>query len=89
MCLAVPGKIISIDGEDLARQARVDFGGVLKEVNLAYVPEAEIGQYVLVHVGFAISIVDEEEAAKVFGYLREMGELGELAELTPDPGVKR
>jgi hydrogenase expression/formation protein HypC len=89
MCLAVPGKIISIDGEDLARQARVDFGGVLKEVNLAYVPEAEIGQYVLVHVGFAISVVDEEEAAKVFGYLREMGELGELAELTPDPGVKR
>ena len=89
MCLAVPGKIISISGEDLARQARVDFGGVLKEVNLAYVPEAEIGHYVLVHVGFAISIVDEEEAAKVFGYLREMGELGELAELTPDPGVKQ
>jgi hydrogenase expression/formation protein HypC len=89
MCLAVPGKIISIIGEDLARQARVDFGGVLKEVNLAYVPQAEIGEYVLVHVGFAISVVDEEEAGKVFGYLREMGELGELAELTPDPGVKQ
>ena len=89
MCLAVPGKIMSISGEDLARQARVDFGGVLKEINLAYVPEAEIGQYVLVHVGFAISVVDEEEAAKVFGYLREMGELGELAALRPDPGVKQ
>jgi hydrogenase expression/formation protein HypC len=89
MCLAVPGKIISVSGEDLARQARVDFGGVLKEVNLAYVPDAKIGEYVLVHVGFAISVVDEEEAGKVFGYLREMGELGELGELTPDPGVKQ
>jgi hydrogenase expression/formation protein HypC len=90
MCLAVPGKIISVVGEDLARQARVDFGGVLKEVNLAYVPEAKVGEYVLVHVGFAISVVDEEEAGKVFGYLKEMGELGELAELSPDnPGVKQ
>ena len=90
MCLAVPGKIISVVGEDLARQARVDFGGVLKEVNLAYVPDAKVGEYVLVHVGFAISVVDEEEAGKVFGYLKEMGELGELAELTPeDPGVKQ
>lgn len=90
MCLAVPGKIISVCGEDVARQARVDFGGILKEVNLAYVPEAQVGDYVLVHVGFAISVVDEEEAAKVFGYLREMGILGELAELMPDdPGVKR
>jgi hydrogenase expression/formation protein HypC len=90
MCLAVPGKIISVVGEDLARQARVDFGGVLKEVNLAYVPDAKVGEYVLVHVGFAISVVDEEEAGKVFGYLKEMGELGELAELSPDdPGVKQ
>ncbi len=89
MCLAVPGKIMSISGEDLARQARVDFAGVVKEINLAYVPEAQVGQYVLVHVGFAISIVDEEEAANVFGYLREMGELGEMAELTPDPGAKQ
>ena len=88
MCLAVPGKIVSVSGEDLARQARVDFGGVLKEVNLAYVPEAQIGEYVLVHVGFAISVVDEEEAGKVFGYLKEMGELGELGDLTPDPGTQ-
>jgi hydrogenase expression/formation protein HypC len=61
---------------------------VLKEVNLAYVPEAQVGEYVLVHVGFAISVVDEEEAGKVFGYLKQMGELGELAELSPDPGEK-
>jgi len=89
MCLAVPGKIISVSGLDLARQARVDFGGILKEVNLAYVPDAKVGEYVLVHVGFAISVVDEEEAGKVFGYLKEMGELGELAELSPDPGAKQ
>lgn len=87
MCLAVPGKIISVSGEEIARQARVDFGGVIKEISLAYVPEAEVGAYVLVHVGFAISMVDEEEAAKVFGYLKEMGELGELAELSPEPPV--
>jgi hydrogenase expression/formation protein HypC len=83
MCLAVPGKIVSIHGEDIARQARVDFGGIVKEVNLAYVPEAQVGQYVLVHVGFAISVVDEAEAAKVFAYLKEMDELGELSELSP------
>jgi hydrogenase expression/formation protein HypC len=84
MCLAVPGKIVAVSGEDLARQASVDFGGIRKEINLAYVPEAQIGDYVLVHVGFAISVVDEEEAGKVFGYLKQMDELGELAELTPD-----
>jgi hydrogenase expression/formation protein HypC len=68
----------------------VDFGGVLKEVSLAYVPEAQIGEYVLVHVGFAISVVDEVEAEKVFGYLREMGELGELGDLSAYPaGVKQ
>jgi hydrogenase expression/formation protein HypC len=89
MCLAVPGKIVSVAGDDIARQAKVDFGGVLKEISLAYVPDAKIGDYVLVHVGFAISVVDEEEAGKVFGYLKEMGELGELGELTPNPGVKQ
>ena len=78
MCLAVPGKIVSVSGEDLARQARVDFGGVLKEVNLAYVPEAQIGEYVLVHVGFAISVVDEAEAMRTFELLKQMGELAEL-----------
>jgi hydrogenase expression/formation protein HypC len=82
MCLAVPGKIISIEGEDpLFRHGRVNFGGIVKEVNLAYVPEAKIGEYVLVHVGFALSIVDEDEARKVFEYLREMGDLEELQEV--------
>ena len=78
MCLAVPGKIVSIHGEAWARQARVDFAGVVKEVNLSYCPEAECGQYVLVHVGFAISVVDEQEAGKVFDYLKQMGEVAEL-----------
>lgn len=84
MCLAIPGKILSIAGEDVARLARVDFGGIVREVNLCYVPEAKIDDYVIVHVGFAISVVDEAEAARVFEYLKEMGEFGELAELTPD-----
>jgi hydrogenase expression/formation protein HypC len=79
MCLAVPGKILSISGEDpLTRVARVNFGGIVKEANLAYTPEAQIGDYVIVHVGFALNTVDPEEAQKVFEYLREMGELTEL-----------
>jgi hydrogenase expression/formation protein HypC len=83
MCLAVPGKIVSIEGTDpLLRSGRVNFGGIVKEVNLGYTPEAGVGDYVIVHVGFAISTVDEEEARRVFDYLREMDELGEL-EVTP------
>jgi hydrogenase expression/formation protein HypC len=79
MCLAVPGKIISIEGTTpLERTGRVNFGGIIKEASLAYVPEAIIGDYVIVHVGFAISLLDESEANRVFEYLREMGELGEL-----------
>ena len=81
MCLAVPGKIESIDGDDpVFRRGRVNFGGIVKQISLAYVPEAKIGDYVLVHVGFAISIIDEAEAQQVFEYLRQMGELAELEE---------
>jgi len=78
MCLAIPGKILSIAGEDFARTARVSFGGIVKEVSLAYVPEANVGDYAIVHVGFAISLLDEEEARLSFQYLRQMGELAEL-----------
>ncbi len=79
MCLAIPGKIVSISGEDpLTRMGRIDYGGVVKEASLAYVPEAQVGEYVIVHVGFAISRVDEAEAHKVFEYLKEIDELGEL-----------
>jgi len=79
MCLAVPGKILSIEGTDpMLRTAKVDFGGIAKQINLAYVPEANVGDYVLVHVGFAISTIDEEEARQVFDYLRQMGDLAEM-----------
>ena len=79
MCLAVPGKIETIIGDDpMMKKGRVNFGGIIKEVSLAYVPEAVIGNYVIVHAGFAISQVDEDEAMKVFEYLKEMGELAEL-----------
>jgi len=79
MCLAVPGKIVSIEGDDpILRDGKVNFGGVVKRVNLSYVPEAKIGDYVIVHVGFALSIVDEEEAKQVFEYLKTIGELSEI-----------
>jgi hydrogenase expression/formation protein HypC len=81
MCLAVPGKIMSMSGDlPLNRMGKVNFGGIVKEVNLAYTPEANIGDYVIVHVGFAISMVDEAEANQVFEYLQNMDELGELQE---------
>jgi hydrogenase expression/formation protein HypC len=91
MCLAVPGKIESIEGEDpIVRTGRVNFGGVMKQVSLAYVPEAQVGEYVLVHVGFAISVVDQAEAQQVFEYLKQMDELQELeagSEVGPAPGA--
>ena len=78
MCLAIPGKILSTYGEDFARMARVSFGGIVKDVSLAYVPEANEGEYVIVHVGFAISVVDEAEAMRTFEFLKQMGEMEEL-----------
>ena len=83
MCLAVPGKIISTEGKDLNRMGRVSFSGVVKEVSLAYVPDAQIDDYVIVHVGFALSRVDEVEAQKVFEYLKRMQELEELKGAEP------
>ena len=79
MCLAVPGKIIELWGDDPAfRTGKVSFGGIIKEVNLAYTPEATVDDYVIVHAGFAISRVDETEAAEIFAYLAMMNELEEL-----------
>jgi hydrogenase expression/formation protein HypC len=72
---------MAIEGDDpILRSGTVDFSGITKRVNLSYVPEAAVGDFVLVHVGFAISTVDEDEAAKVFSYLRAMGELTELGD---------
>ena len=82
MCLAIPGKIISIETkmEGTVRMARVSFGGIIKEATLELVPEAKEGDYVLIHVGVAITLVDEEEAKQTFDYLRQIGELDELKE---------
>ena len=78
MCLAVPGKVIEIEGDGELRVARVDFSGVQRQICLAFVPEAQLGDYVLVHVGFAISRIDEEAAHETLAALKEMGELAEL-----------
>ena len=80
MCLAVPGRVLTMHGDDpWGRTARVDFGGILKEVELSLVPEAHVGDYVLVHAGFAIARVDEAEALRTLEHLREIDALrGEL-----------
>jgi hydrogenase expression/formation protein HypC len=84
MCLAIPGRIVSVSGEKpLERTGKVDFGGILKEASLAYVPEANVGDYVIVHVGFAISRLDEDEARKVLEYVRQMESLDDLREAGP------
>ena len=80
MCLAIPGKITMISDQldETFRKGKVSFGGIIKEINLFMVPEAKVGDYVLVHVGVAINIVDEEEAKQTFNYLKQMGEVEEL-----------
>lgn len=81
MCLAVPGEILSIDEETPARMAKVSFGGLVRDVSLLYVPEASVGQYVIVHVGVALSVLDEKEAAETLEYFSQM------ADLLPKDGV--
>ena len=83
MCLAIPGKIKSIElrHNGMQRMAKVRFGGITKEASLEMLPDAEVDDYVLVHVGVAISKVNEEEAQKTFKYLEEIGELGELEDV--------
>lgn len=81
MCLGVPGRVTRIDESPVGMtMGKVEFGGTSKEVCLAYVPEAKVGDYVVVHVGFAISVIDESEAEKVFEYLRQAGQLGDAEE---------
>ncbi len=91
MCLAIPGKIKNIEmkHDGMIRMAKVEFGGITKEASLEMIPKAKVGDYVLVHVGVAISIVNEEEALKTFRYLEEMGEVDELniKEMLPDERV--
>jgi len=79
MCLAVPGKIVSIIGDEaMQKTGKVSFGGIVKEISLAYVPEAKVGDYVIVHVGFALSIVDEEAALQTLADLEEIAKLSSV-----------
>ena len=81
MCLGVPGKVLGITRHAVGMQmGTVQFGGIQKEICLSFLPDIEVGDYVIVHAGFAISQVDEEEAARTFEILREMGDLAELTE---------
>ena len=75
MCLAVPGRVVEIQGEGDLRMGRIDFGGVVRQACLAYLPEAKRGDYVLVHVGFAISRIDEQAARETLEALKQIGEL--------------
>lgn len=85
MCLGVPGKIVEVYEREGLKMGKVDFGGILKEVCLAYVPEAQVGDYTLIHVGFALNIIDEQEALETLSLLREIDALGEeLGEELPD-----
>lgn len=73
MCLAIPGRVVTVCGEDpLLRTGRIDFGGIVKEINLSYTPEAQAGDYVLAHVGFAMAVIDEAEAQRMLETLREL-----------------
>ena len=84
MCLSIPGKIEEVYDDGALKMGKVNFGGVVKEVCLDYVPEAEVGQYVLIHVGFAISVLDEEEAQARLDTIREIENFEE--ELSADDG---
>ena len=75
MCLAIPGKVISVEQSDGLRSGRIQFGGIIRQASLDFVPEAQVGDYVMVHVGYAISLVDEAEAQRTYELLEEMGEL--------------
>lgn len=84
MCLGIPGKIIEVGDESTGLlMGKVSFGGLAKEICLAYTPDVEVGDYVLIHVGFAISKIDEDHANELFAYLAEMDQLAEMSEMDP------
>ena len=78
MCLAIPGKVIEVETTEGVRMGRATFGGIIKKVCLEYTPEAQVGDYVMVHVGFALSKVDPEEAQRTYRLLEELDQLGDL-----------
>ncbi len=85
MCLGVPGKIVEIYEQEGLKMARVDFGGVTRETCLAYVPEAKVGEYCIIHVGFALNLLSEQEALETLALLQEIADVG--AELGPEPST--
>jgi hydrogenase expression/formation protein HypC len=85
MCLGVPGKIVDIYERGGLQMGKIDFGGVFREACLAYVPEAQVGDYTVIHVGFALNVIDEQEALETLALLREISDLE--AELGPEGGV--
>ena len=85
MCLGVPAKIVDLYEKDGLQMARVDFGGVTREACLAYVPEAKVGEYCLVHVGFALNLISEEEARETMELLKEIADVGAELGLDADP----
>ena len=85
MCLGIPGKVIEVSGEGVRRTGRVDFDGIVKDVNLAYVPEIEVGDYTIVHVGFAITRLDEQSAQETLDLIRQLDVLE--TELDPDAAL--
>ena len=85
MCLGIPGKVVEVTGEGVRRTGRVDFDGIVKEVNLAYVPEIEVGDYTIVHVGFAITRLDERSAQETLDLIRQLDVLE--TELDPDAAL--
>ncbi len=87
MCLGIPGKLVELRQQGELVMGKVEFGGILKEVCMAYLPEAEVGDYVLVHVGFAISRIDESEAAEIFEYVEQIEQMSGAAEDEP-PGLR-
>jgi hydrogenase expression/formation protein HypC len=86
MCLAIPGKVVELHESNGVRMAKVDFGGITREACLEYLPQTLPGEYVMVHVGFAIAKVDQEEAARTYKYLADMDQLGEL-DSEPEPAL--
>ena len=85
MCLGIPGEILEISEDKGLRVGKVRFAGIMREVCLEYVPEAQTGDFVVVHVGFAISRIDAEEAARTYQVLEELGQIGELTADAPSP----
>lgn len=86
MCLGIPGKLVEVYNQDDLPMGKVEFGGILKEICLAYTPEARVGEYVIVHVGFAISRIDEAEAEEIFSYLEQIEEAMAEGEAAETPG---